>query len=128
MKQRENTVFEDDLFTSPIATSSSNIIRNFVTTLIFFFFSQNIFPQFTTPVFENISIEDGLPGNSVNCIIQNHPGYLQLSTQNDISGNLEGRIIDTTGNYLEGAYGHEKDDPSQVSYGGEKSPLGLAHS
>ena len=47
-------------------------------------------PQFKTPFYENISMEQGLPDNFIWCI------------QKDVTGNLEGWIIDTDGNYLEG--------------------------
>ncbi len=43
--------------------------------------SQN---QFETPVFETISMEDGLPENSVTCILQDYLGYLWLGTQNGL--------------------------------------------
>ena len=84
MRQRENMIVEGDLFNSSNATSSYKIISNFITGLIFFFFSQNIFSQFTTPVFEYLSSEDGLPENSVTCILQDHLGYLWLGTQNGL--------------------------------------------
>ncbi|MEJ2618376.1 MAG: two-component regulator propeller domain-containing protein, partial [Ignavibacteriaceae bacterium] len=53
------------------------------------FFSFISFPQdfdnsFSTPVFEHISIEDGLPENSVTCILQDYLGYLWLGTQNGL--------------------------------------------
>ena len=52
-------------------------------------FTLNLFPQsnnplFQTPIFENISIEDGLPENSVTCILQDYLGYLWLGTQNGL--------------------------------------------
>ncbi len=47
-------------------------------------FPQSSNPKFITPVFENISIEDGLPENSVTCILQDHLGYLWLGTQNGL--------------------------------------------
>lgn len=37
------------------------------------------------PAFENISLEDGLPENSVTCILQDHFGYLWLGTQNGLA-------------------------------------------
>jgi signal transduction histidine kinase/ligand-binding sensor domain-containing protein/DNA-binding response OmpR family regulator len=43
--------------------------------------SQN---QFETPVFETISIEDGLPENSVTCILQDYLGYMWFGTKNGL--------------------------------------------
>ena len=57
------------LFVSIILSSSINL------------FPQNSNPHFQTPVFENITIEDGLPENSVTCILQDYLGYLWLGTQ-----------------------------------------------
>ena len=36
------------------------------------------------PFFENISIKDGLPENSITCILQDYLGYLWLGTQNGL--------------------------------------------
>ncbi len=84
MRQQENIWAEDDRFSSSDTTSSYNIIRIFISGLIFFFFSQSIFSQFDSPVFENISIKDGLPENSITCILQDHLGYIWLGTQNGL--------------------------------------------
>ena len=51
--------------------------------------SCRIFPQInsnqiSSPVLENISIKDGLPENSVTCILQDYLGYLWLGTQNGL--------------------------------------------
>ncbi len=43
--------------------------------------SLKIFPQKDEIKFEHITIEDGLPENSVFCILQDHLGYLWLGTQ-----------------------------------------------
>ncbi len=47
-------------------------------------YPQNINSQFPTPTFEYMSSEDGLPENSVTCILQDHLGYLWLGTQNGL--------------------------------------------
>ncbi len=44
-----------------------------------------MYSQFNPPVFENITIEDGLPENSVNCILQDYLGYLWIGTQNGLA-------------------------------------------
>ena len=46
---------------------------------------QNLYSQFNTPVFENITIKDGLPENSVTCILQDYLGYLWLGTENGLA-------------------------------------------
>jgi ligand-binding sensor domain-containing protein len=44
--------------------------------------SKNTAPtQFPEPKFEHITMEDGLPENTVSCILQDHLGYLWLGTQ-----------------------------------------------
>jgi len=40
--------------------------------------------NFPEPKFEHITIEDGLPENSVTCILQDHHGYLWFGTQNGL--------------------------------------------
>ena len=67
-----------------IPVSSFTFISKISFVLIFIFFSQDIYTQFNTPVFENISIEDGLPENRVTCILQDYLGYLCLGTQNGL--------------------------------------------
>lgn len=47
--------------------------------------NKNITPiEFPEPKFEHITIEDGLPENSVTCILQDHHGYLWFGTQNGL--------------------------------------------
>ncbi|MCW8960590.1 MAG: hypothetical protein OQK29_03440 [Ignavibacteriaceae bacterium] len=46
---------------------------------------QKIYSQFSPPVFETISIEDGLPENSVTCILQDYLGYMWFGTQNGLA-------------------------------------------
>jgi signal transduction histidine kinase/ligand-binding sensor domain-containing protein/DNA-binding response OmpR family regulator len=41
--------------------------------------------QFPEPKFEHITIEDGLPENSIKCILQDHFGYLWLGTQSGLA-------------------------------------------
>jgi len=48
------------------------------------FISKLSFPQFPEPIFEHLTIEDGLPENSVICVLQDHLGYLWLGTQNGL--------------------------------------------
>jgi ligand-binding sensor domain-containing protein len=47
--------------------------------------SISIYSQFNPPVFENITIANGLPENSVNCILQDYLGYLWFGTQNGLA-------------------------------------------
>lgn len=42
------------------------------------------FPQFPEPIFEHFTIADGLPENSVRCILQDHLGYMWFGTQNGL--------------------------------------------
>jgi len=44
------------------------------------FFSSN-FPE---PIFEQLTIEDGLPESSIPCILQDHLGYMWFGTQNGL--------------------------------------------
>ena len=61
------------------------IIYHIIISSVFFIsFPQNNDLQFQTPVLEGISIEDGLPENSVTCILQDYLGYLWLGTQNGL--------------------------------------------
>ena len=55
-----------------------------LTAFVFFFISERIFSQSDSPVFETISIEDGLPENSVTCMLQDYLGYMWLGTQNGL--------------------------------------------
>ncbi len=64
-------------------------LKSFIVLLLsFYFFCLTSFSQnkqnFITPVFENISIEDGLPENSVTCILQDYLGYMWFGTQNGL--------------------------------------------
>jgi len=43
------------------------------------------FAQYDNVEFEHITIEDGLPENSITCILQDHLGYLWLGTQNGLA-------------------------------------------
>jgi ligand-binding sensor domain-containing protein len=42
---------------------------------------QNVYSQFNQPVFEDISIKEGLPQNTVYCILQEYLGYLWIGTE-----------------------------------------------
>lgn len=48
------------------------------------FISRLSFPQFPEPIFEHLTVADGLPESSVGCILQDHLGYLWLGTQNGL--------------------------------------------
>ena len=62
--------------------------------LLPFFFSlffPDILPQskekttnWPEPIFEHLTIADGLPENSIRCILQDHLGYLWFGTQNGL--------------------------------------------
>ena len=65
-------------------------LKSFIVLLLsFYFFCLTSFSQikqnFITPVFENISIEDGLPENSVTSILQDYLGSLWLATQEGLN-------------------------------------------
>jgi signal transduction histidine kinase/ligand-binding sensor domain-containing protein/DNA-binding response OmpR family regulator len=45
---------------------------------------KNVYSQFNPPVFEEITVENGLPENSVHSILQDYLGYLWLGTQNGL--------------------------------------------
>ena len=51
---------------------------------IFISYPQNFDPSYSIPVFEYISIENGLPDYGVTCIFQDYLGYLWLGTQNGL--------------------------------------------
>ena len=55
-----------------------------LTAFVFFFVSERIFSQSDSPVFETISIEDGLPENSVLSMLQDYLGYMWFGTQNGL--------------------------------------------
>jgi ligand-binding sensor domain-containing protein len=40
--------------------------------------------NFPEPIFEHLTIADGLPENSVLCILQDHLGYMWFGTQNGL--------------------------------------------
>ena len=43
-----------------------------------------VLTQFPEPIFEHLTVEDGLPENSVRCILQDHFGYMWFGTQNGL--------------------------------------------
>ena len=47
--------------------------------------AQNITKDFPDPIFEHLTIKDGLPENSVRCILQDHLGYMWFGTQNGLA-------------------------------------------
>jgi signal transduction histidine kinase/ligand-binding sensor domain-containing protein/DNA-binding response OmpR family regulator len=53
--------------------------------IIILSFSQNVYSQFNPPKFDNITVKDGLPENSVTCILQDYLGYLWLGTENGLA-------------------------------------------
>ena len=56
-----------------------------ITSLFFLiFFSKNIYCQYNTPLFENISSKVTLPNSSITCIFQDYLGYLWLGTENGL--------------------------------------------
>jgi len=75
--------------TDKIISSIISIIFFF---LIVFVFQLNLSAQnknttptnFPEPVFEHLTVADGLPENSIVCILQDHLGYLWLGTQNGL--------------------------------------------
>jgi len=75
--------------TDKIISSIISIIFFF---LIVFVFQLNLSAQnkstaptnFPEPVFEHFTVADGLPENSIVCILQDHLGYLWLGTQNGL--------------------------------------------
>ena len=46
--------------------------------------NKNIVTDWPEPVFEHFTIADGLPENSVRCMLQDHLGYLWFGTQNGL--------------------------------------------
>jgi signal transduction histidine kinase/ligand-binding sensor domain-containing protein/DNA-binding response OmpR family regulator len=69
---------------------------------------QEVYSQFNPPVFESITVEDGLPKNSVTCILQDYLGYLWLGTQNG--------LVQYDG-YSMKVFQPEKDNSSRISDG-----------
>ena len=47
-------------------------------------FPQNNYNQLPSPLFETLSVEDGLPENSVTCILQDYLGYMWFGTKNGL--------------------------------------------
>ncbi|MEJ2618205.1 MAG: two-component regulator propeller domain-containing protein, partial [Ignavibacteriaceae bacterium] len=72
----------------------------------FTLYPQNANSQFPTPTFEYISSENGLPENSVTCILQDHLGYLWLGTLNG--------LVRYNGNSMK-VFQHDKNDSSSIS-------------
>ncbi len=64
-------------------TNKVHIVRLLIVFSLLFI-SKLSFPQYDEPIFEHITIEDGLPENSIKCILQDHLGYLWLGTQNGL--------------------------------------------
>ncbi len=79
-----------------------------VPSFLYYSFPQNISSKFPTPTFEYISSEDGLPENSVTCILQDHLGYLWLGTLNG--------LVRYDG-YSMKVFQHDKNDSSSISNG-----------
>jgi signal transduction histidine kinase/ligand-binding sensor domain-containing protein/AraC-like DNA-binding protein len=63
--------------------TKANIVHWFI---VFSFLSiyKLSFPQYDEVKFEHITVEDGLPENSISCILQDHLGFLWLGTQNGL--------------------------------------------
>ncbi|MGE5496545.1 MAG: two-component regulator propeller domain-containing protein, partial [Syntrophothermus sp.] len=53
--------------------------------VIYFFSAEAAFPQETHSRFEHISIEQGLSQSSVNCIIQDHSGFIWIGTADGLN-------------------------------------------
>ncbi len=83
--------------------------------VIFFLLIADILPQskdkttnWPEPVFEHLTIADGLPENSVRCILQDHLGYMWFGTQNG--------LVRYDG-YNMKVYKPERDDSQSISSG-----------
>ena len=74
----------------------------------FLFISKLSFPQYDEVKFEHITVEDGLPENSVTRILQDHLGFLWFGTQNG--------LVSYDG-YSMKVYRPEQDDSSSISGG-----------
>ena len=68
-----------------------NLVSFCILTFILYSIKPDILPQskskitnWPEPVFEQITVEDGLPINSITCMIQDHFGYLWLGTTNGL--------------------------------------------
>jgi signal transduction histidine kinase/ligand-binding sensor domain-containing protein/DNA-binding response OmpR family regulator len=66
----------------------------------------NVNQNFPEPVFEHLTIEDGLPENSVRSILQDHLGYMWFGTQNG--------LVRYDG-YKMRVYRPDPDDPASIS-------------
>jgi len=75
----------------------------------FLFISKLSFPQYDEVKFEHITVEDGLPENSITCILQDHLGFLWLGTQNG--------LVKYDG-YTMTVYRSDPDDTSSISGNG----------
>ncbi|RKY93789.1 MAG: histidine kinase, partial [Ignavibacteriae bacterium] len=56
-----------------------------ISVLFLLFLHIPAFPQYDEVKFEHITIENGLPENSVQCMLQDHLGYLWFGTQNGLA-------------------------------------------
>ena len=68
-----------------------NLIYFCISIIILSLINPDIFPQskdkitnWPEPVFEHLTVADGLPENSVSCILQDHLGYMWFGTQNGL--------------------------------------------
>ena len=71
--------------------NNRNLFSFCLLTFVFSLLVANILPQgkdkttkWPEPVFEHLTIADGLPENSVRCILQDHIGYMWFGTQNGL--------------------------------------------
>lgn len=64
---------------------SSPLKEIILLTFLCLFPSPNIFSQNNEPRFEHITIEDGLPENSITAILQDHLGYMWFGTQDGLA-------------------------------------------
>jgi signal transduction histidine kinase/ligand-binding sensor domain-containing protein/DNA-binding response OmpR family regulator len=58
-----------------------NNLSKIIISIIIISLSQKVYSQFNPPVFEDITIKDGLPQNTVFCILQDYLGYLWIGTE-----------------------------------------------
>ena len=62
----------------------SHIRKYLFLLIIIFLLSNNSLPQNDEPIFQHLTVADGLPNNHVKCIIQDHLGFLWFTTQNGL--------------------------------------------